>query len=332
MTLPSPLSTGEENSNGMARAVPLDHSQSGPMNRQANSRSGHKILFVGSLIVFTLLACSFLWLQSSLAEPQEAPEAERVLNAQAEVPFQVLIPAYLPRGFNRAQMQIDTTLPGPAGEPMIQLTYATREGYTLVLREWRPRVPGPDQSTDLSSTSPQPRIVKCRCQCQSRTQCDMREMQVSIDGLHINVQLSVTNLVSMQELQFILNTLGPATNQQVYSSLEDVPVTYSLPPAVEVPINADGIQEVTLVVNPQGYSPAHFAVQRDVPVRLIFKQLGEVGCGNELLFQWSTGQSAELKLASTSDAQILEFTPAETGDFRFNCPHLIYVGGMTVQE
>jgi plastocyanin domain-containing protein len=136
----------------------------------------------------------------------------------------------------------------------------------------------------------------------------------------------------MQELQSILNTLGPATNQQVYSSLDDVPVTYALPPAVDVPINAAGIQEVTLVVTPQGYSPAHFAVKSGVPVRLIFKQLGEVGCGNELLFQWGAGQSAELKLASPSDSQVLEFTPTETGDFRFNCPHLIYVGGMTVQD
>jgi hypothetical protein len=160
----------------------------------------------------------------------------------------------------------------------------------------------------------------------------MSEVEVSVAGLHVNVKLSVANLVSMQELQFILNTLGPAANQQVYSSLDDVPITYSLPPAVEVLINAYGVQELTLVVTPQGYSPAHFAVKVGVPVRLIFRQLGEVGCGNELLFQWGAGQSAELKLASPSDTQTLEFTPAETGDFRFNCPHLIYVGGMTVQE
>jgi plastocyanin domain-containing protein len=111
-----------------------------------------------------------------------------------------------------------------------------------------------------------------------------------------------------------------------------VPVTHFLPPAVHVPINAAGIQELTLVVTPQGYSPAHLAVKVGVPVRLIFRQLGVVGCGNELLFQWGTGQSAELKLASPGDSQVLEFTPAQIGDFRFNCPHLIYVGGMTVQE
>ena len=36
-----------------------------------------------------------------------------------------------------------------------------------------------------------------------------------------------------------------------------------------------------LVVSPGGYNPVHFAVKKDLPVRLIFTQLGDVGCGNE---------------------------------------------------
>ncbi len=78
--------------------------------------------------------------------------------------------------------------------------------------------------------------------------------------------------------------------------MKDVPVTYSLPPAVEVPLNDQGVQEVTLVVLPEGYNPAHFSVKKGLPVHLIFRQLGQVGCGDELIFTWGKGKSADLKL------------------------------------
>jgi plastocyanin domain-containing protein len=146
----------------------------------------------------------------------------------------------------------------------------------------------------------------------------------------VKVEFSAPNLIYYDQMQLLLGTLGPATNRQVYSSIEDVPLSFSVPPAVEIPTGADGVQEVTLVVSPQGYSPVHFSVKKDVRVRLIFRQLGQVGCGNELIFQWSTRKNATLILASESDKQVLEFTPGEAGEFQFNCPHLIYRGVMTV--
>jgi plastocyanin domain-containing protein len=130
----------------------------------------------------------------------------------------------------------------------------------------------------------------------------------------------------------MLDTLGPAANRQVYSSVEDVPLSFSVPPPVEVSVGTDGVQELILIVTPQGYSPVHFAVKKNVPVRLIFRQLGEVGCGNELIFQWAPRRSDTLILASAADKQILEFTPEESGEFQFNCPHLIYRGVMTVVD
>jgi plastocyanin domain-containing protein len=133
-------------------------------------------------------------------------------------------------------------------------------------------------------------------------------------------------------LQFVLDTLGPAANRQVYSSIEDVPLSFSVPPPVEVPMGEDGVQELTLVVSPQGYSPVHFAVKRDVPVRLIFRQLGYVGCGNELIFPWGKRDTTTLILASEADKRVLEFTPGEAGEFQFHCPHFIYRGVMTVTE
>ena len=98
-------------------------------------------LFLGGLLagLLIILAGGAWWVSSSLAsEPEEAPEAQRVLDLQAGMPFQILIPAYLPKAFDRAAMEIDVNQSGPGGEPMVQLTYRTRQGEALYVREWVP--------------------------------------------------------------------------------------------------------------------------------------------------------------------------------------------------
>jgi hypothetical protein len=278
----------------------------------------------GVLILIPLLGiAAFVCFRIDAAQPREAPEAERVLRAQAELPFQVLIPAYLPRQFKRDRVEIIADGQGPNGERMIKLVYPTRKGDTLTLSEWLPTAqPG----KVISNTR------RCLCVCQSAEQCNMLGMELRVGLVQIRVEFSTSNLLYYEEFQFVLDTLGPATNRQVYSAIEDVPLSFSVPPAVEIPIGADGVQEVTLVVTPEGYSPVHFAVKKDLPVRLVFRQLGEVGCGNELIFQWEKHKSATLILASPAEKQILEFTPGEGGEFRFHCPHLIYRGVMTVTD
>jgi hypothetical protein len=221
-------------------------------------------------------------------------------------------------------MEIITDRPGPNEEEMIQLIYSTRKGYSLTLSEWIPLTRGSDKVA--------PHVRQCLCICQTGKQCNMVGMELNVGSVRVKVEFSTPNLLAYDQLQFVLDTLGPAANRQVYSSVEDVPLSFSMPPPVEVPIGSDGVQELTLVVTPEGYSPVHFAVKKDVPVRLIFRQLGQVGCGNELIFQWGARESATLILASPSEKQILEFTPGKSGEFRFNCPHLIYRGVMTVRD
>jgi len=119
---------------------------------------------------------------------------------------------------------------------------------------------------------------------------------------------------------------------EVAASQEDIAAMLAnLPPAEVVPVNAEGIQEVMLVVSRSGYTPLHFAVQAGTPVRLIFRQLGYVPGGNELLVRWGERQQSYLILASPTDTKVLEFTPQEPGEFRFSCPHDWYEGVMTVQ-
>jgi hypothetical protein len=283
-----------------------------------------KAAFAGALLLLALLFIGYLGLKIFLDAPREAPEAERVLSAQADLPFQVLIPAYLPKQFNREKMELITAQLGPQGEAMVQLVYKTRQGNSLTISEWLPSGQGSGQVAA--------HVMSCLCVCLSGGQCNMTGMELVVGQVRVKVEFSAPNILTYNEFQFVLETLGPAANSQVYASIEDVPLSFSVPPAVEIPVNAEGVQELTLVVSPQGYTPVHFSVKKDIPVRLVFRQLGQVGCGNELILQWSARKSATLLLASPSDEQVLEFTPAEAGEFRFHCPHYIYQGVMTVLE
>lgn len=282
-----------------------------------------KGLFIGGILIVLILLVGSFWLLIGTSTPGEAPEAERVLSAQSALPFQVLIPAYLPKDFNRERVEINTDQTGPRGEAMIQLIYSTRRGTSLTLSEWMP---------DAASAQTSSKAGRYLCICDTGQQCKMVGMELIVGSVQVKVEFSAPNLLAYDELQFVLETLGPAANRQVYSSIEDVPLSFSVPPPTEVPVGPDGVQELTLVVTPQGYSPVHFSVKKDVPVRLIFRQLGEVGCGNELFIEWGTRDKATLILASPSDKQTLDFTPSESGEFQFNCSHLIYRGVMTVTD
>lgn len=277
-------------------------------------------IFIAGLLFVLILS---LWLGRRATEPGEAPEAESVLNAQVEMPFQVLIPAYLPKVFVREKTQVNIEGVGPQGEPMIELIYQTRNGEKLTFIEW---LPSTEQDTGGR------KAAYCMCMCQTPEECDSVEMGMTIGSLRVMAKVTAPDIMTAEEARAVLDTMGPAVNRQVYSSLKEVPVSYMAPPAVEIPVNADGIQEVTLVVTPNGYNPEHFSVRKGVPVVLTFRQLGQVGCGNALIFQWGKGKSTTISLASQSDSQTIEFTPGESGVFKFNCPHYIYRGVMSVLD
>jgi hypothetical protein len=192
---------------------------------------------------------------------------------------------------------------------MVELVYPTRKGDYLTFYEWLPD----EQAAQESGAT-------CSCVCLSPTECDSVEAGVKVGALRVRAKVSSPNILTSEEARSILDTMGPATNLQIFSSLKEVPVTYAMPPAVDIPINADGIQELTLVVTPDGYSPQHFAVQKGVPVILTFRQVGQVGCGDELLIQWGEDKSAYIDLASPGDSQTIEFTPGETGEFVLIAP------------
>jgi hypothetical protein len=100
------------------------------------------MLIAGSALALIVVVV-ILWqvLDARQDQNREALEAQKVLEVQPDIPFEILIPSYLPDGFIREDVQLDATQPGPSGEPMIQLTYPTEEGEALYLREWIPLDP-----------------------------------------------------------------------------------------------------------------------------------------------------------------------------------------------
>ena len=103
-------------------------------------RSKRRWIAVGGVVSVVLLIALGAWLvtQGRASEPTEAPEAQKVLDVQADMPFQILIPAFLPKEFDRENMLVDVRQTGPGGEPMAQLTYPTRKGKPLFIRQWVP--------------------------------------------------------------------------------------------------------------------------------------------------------------------------------------------------
>jgi hypothetical protein len=281
------------------------------------------------MVCLLLLMGAWLVVSSRAETPTEAPEAGKVLAAQADMPFQILIPAYLPRSFDRANMDIQVNQAGPGGEPMVQLTYHAPGGATLFAREWVPINPGMEV---LANSSPiETKWGKGWLLTQHG---GMAAIWADIGPLRASVYTSDLDAFSVEQLLEVANTLGPASNLQVFSFVLEPAQIHTLPPPppVEIPINEQGVQEVDLIVTPGGYSPLRFAVKKDVPVRLTFRQLGQVGCGNTLIFPADPENPSTLQLASEQDEQVLEFTPRQVGSFEFYCSHTMYRGVLVVHE
>lgn len=300
------------------------------MSKKNHPRAGRRRIWLAAVVGMLVVASAILvvW-QVSGREPEtrEAPEAQKILDVQANMPFQILIPAFLPKKFIREAVEIDIAQLGPGGEPMVQLAYPTKDGEILFLRQWLPVNP---EKEILAAARPVQTLWGTgwlRRQGES-----LIALWTDVGPLRVSTYANSQQIVSQEEVLQIATTLGPASNRQVFDFVLELPEVRAVepPPPLEIPINDDGVQEMTLIVTPGGYDPLRFQVKKDVPVRLTFRQLGRVGCGNELILAYSSTQKTSAHLDSAADSEMIEFTPTEVGEFQFQCSHTMYRGLMTV--
>ena len=275
-----------------------------------------------------------------------------MLAAQPKVPFQIMIPACLPRQFDRTTVEIRVDTSGPGGGPTLQLVYRTKQGAAVTLVEGLMDSGTASGSTNLAS------VATTSIGAASGTQWSqipaasraieskwgtgwyfvegskLAAVWVYVGATRVCVLTTDPDEVSGERLLTVANTLEPAWSTEAVST--DVPptkikdVAQSAP--VNVPVNSDGVQALTLVVTPKGYSPSGFTVKKDVPVQITFRETGKLVCSccDELIFPSDPAQPATLKLNSVSDQKVLTFTPAKEGTYPFYCPCQMEQGFFTV--
>jgi hypothetical protein len=280
--------------------------------------------------VLVILASLAGWrIATSPKAPQDPPEADKVLAAQADTKnFGILIPAYLPKGFDRESVEVTVNQNGPAGEPAVDLVYRSPKGAVLFMHQWVPV--NPDLEVLNGSRIIETKWGKSWLLTEGTD--GLVALWVDVGPLRISLYSPSQRYLSRQQLVLAANTLGLASNLQVYSFISQLPVIKDVepPPPFEVQTNADGVQEFNLTITPGGFTPMRFSVKKGIPVKLHFRALGQVGCGNTLIIPIDQQNMAALTLESSEDIKVLEFTPEVAGDINFHCTTNCYRGIMTV--
>lgn len=295
------------------------------------TRRRRRIILIAGVLGVLIIAALVFGLSSRRPAPVDAPEAEKVLEIQKDLHFGVLIPAYLPGGFDRENVGIKVNNNGPAGEPKVDLTYRNRNNSYVYIQEWL--AVNPDMETLNGSRPIQTKWGKSWLLTQGKS---LVALWVDVGPLRISLSTNNPEEVSREQLIMAGESLGLASYLQVYSFYNELPVIQDVPPPLpfEVPLNADGVQELNLTITPGGYSPIRFAVKKGVPVKLNFRALGEVGCGSTLIFPSDPESEnlAALTVSPEQPVQTIEFTPKIAGEFGFRCSTNCYRGIMTVRE
>jgi hypothetical protein len=263
--------------------------------------------------------------------PAEPPEMAKIMAAQDSMhEFGILIPGYLPRGFDRAKVEIETNQNGPGGEPTADLTYRTKTGATIFIHQWVPVHP----ELEILNGS---RIIQTKWGkgwLLTQGTDGLVDLWVDIGPLRVSVITTDPKTVSREQLLLVGETLGLASNNQAFTFAPELPRIQDIqpPPPFEVQLNDEGIQELNLTITPGGFEPIRFEVEKGIPVKINFRALGEVGCGNVVMIPTQGVNYAALEVTKTKLVDSVTFTPDEAGQFKFFCTSDHYRGIMFVRE
>ncbi len=299
--------------------------------RRTISRLCVRPWFRAALVLLLISGSLIAWRLSSIKKPPEdPPEAARILEAQEQTgDFGILIPAYLPKGFDRAGVEIRVNQKASYGEPSVELVYRQRNGARIIINQWVPA--NPELHTLQGSRPIQTKWGRGWLLTQAKS---LAVLWIDIGSLRVSLATPDLDKVSREQLVQAGNTLGLASNLQTYSFVTTLPAIQGVtpPPPFEVKVNSQGVQELNLTITPGGYSPIRFAVKQGIPVRINFRAIGEVGCGRVLVFPADPRNPSALQISDEQPVQVLEFTPQTAGDSGFRCTNNCFRGVMTVRE
>ncbi|MDD5082801.1 MAG: cupredoxin domain-containing protein [Dehalococcoidales bacterium] len=298
-------------------------------DRKVSPWKKHRWWLIGGVLGLLLLSLGAIALANDEPVLAEAPEASKVLSAQEGLNFGILIPAYMPRGFDREAMDLKVSPSGPSGEPLVELTYRNLgKKAAIFLRQW---VPGNAEMETLIGSVP----IETRWgKGYLHLRATMASIWVDIGQLRIAISSPNLGLISEEQLLQMANTLGLASQEQAYSfKMEPITIKgIAPPPPFIVQMNAEGVQEFNLTITPGGYSPMRFQVKKGVPVKINFRAVGEVACGVTGAITQPGGNSIGIAVTKEKPLSVVEFTPEEAGDWPFYCSSNCYRGVMTVVE
>ena len=92
----------------------------------------------------------------------------------------------------------------------------------------------------------------------------------------------------------------------------------SMGPPFTVPIDSDGVQRTTVILDSYSYEPAHLIVEKDKPVELTLKSVTMLVPHNFIIKDPAGTLSVEQDVSAGKTA-IVKFTPRQSGTFPIYC-------------
>ena len=92
----------------------------------------------------------------------------------------------------------------------------------------------------------------------------------------------------------------------------------SMGPPFTVPIDADGVQRTTVILDSYSYQPAHLIVEKGKPVELTLKSVTTLTPHNFIIKDPAGSLSVEQDTGAGKTA-LLKFTPMQAGTFPIYC-------------
>lgn len=92
----------------------------------------------------------------------------------------------------------------------------------------------------------------------------------------------------------------------------------SMGPPFTVPVDSDGVQRATVILDSYSYEPAHLIVEKGKPVELTLKSVTTLIPHNFIIKDPAGGLSVEQDVSAGKTAAV-KFTPMQSGTFPIYC-------------